>query len=103
MKAEKTIVNWEIQQGQGFVLVTLGELLGIQDASNFHEALLGQIKNVQYIKINASKVKELHTSILQILASLSKSVRQFELIEASDRFCEIERRFGYTLARNVET
>ena len=95
-------MNWDIQQGKGFVLIKLGESLGIQEAAAFHEALLDQMKHVQHIKMNVSIVKELHTSILQILASLSKSVRRFELLEVSERFCEIERRFGYTLARDVE-
>ena len=95
-------MSWEIQQSEGCVVVMLGENLSIQDASAFHEALLGHIKDVQHVKINAAKVKELHTSIFQVLTALSKSVQEFELVEAGEKFCEIEKRMGYKLARKCK-
>ena len=60
----------------GHVLV-LGSELGIQNAADFHQAVLPLAGSGGAVRVDARAAKSVHTSIMQILYALSQAVPDF--------------------------
>jgi hypothetical protein len=71
--------------------------LGIQNAAEFHQALLPLAAKGGPVRINARASKTVHTSVMQILYALSQAVPDFAVIDASKDFRVIEARVGFSL------
>jgi len=96
-------MNWKITQDGSAIVVALESELGIQDAANFHQAVLPFASIDGAVRLNASASKSIHTSIMQILYALSQAARDFSVTEASEDFRAAEARMGLFLRRTKET
>jgi anti-anti-sigma regulatory factor len=95
-------MSWQItQEGIANVVVLDGEM-GIQDAANFHQAVLPLAGGDRAVRLDASAAKSIHTSIMQILYALSQAVPDFGVTGASEDFRAVEARTGLSLARSKE-
>ena len=96
-------MNWHIIQDGNANVVVLDSDLGIQDAANFHQAVLPLAGGDRAVRLDAGAAKSIHTSIMQILYALSQAAPDFGVTEASEDFRAVEARMGLSLARNKET
>jgi len=90
-------MSWQIKSEGGTTVVVLESELGIQDAAEFHQAVLPLAITGGAVRINAHAAKSIHTSIMQILYALSLAVPDFAVIDASKDFRAIEARVGFSL------
>jgi anti-anti-sigma regulatory factor len=92
-------MSWQIKTESGVTVVTLDSEMGIQNAADFHQAVLPLAVSGAALRIDARAAKFAHTSIMQILYALSQAVPDFGVINASDDFRATETRVGFSLAR----
>jgi anti-anti-sigma regulatory factor len=90
-------MSWQIKSEGGTTVVLLESDLGIQNAGEFHQAMLPLIITGGAVRINAHAAKSIHTSIMQILYALSKAVPDFAVIAVSEDFRATEARIGFSL------
>ena len=95
-------MSWQITLDGSTNTVVLDGEMGIQDAANFHQAVLPLAGLDGAVRLDASAARTVHTSIMQILYALSQAVPDFGVAEASDDFRAAEARMGLSLARNPE-
>jgi hypothetical protein len=96
-------MSWQLQVDGGITVLMLADEIGIQNASEFHQAVLPLGGVGGAVRLDVRAVKSVHTSILQILYALSQAVTDFDLIEASGEFEAIEARVGLFLTRSQKT
>jgi anti-anti-sigma regulatory factor len=96
-------MSWQITQDGSANVVVLDSEMGIQDAANFHQAVLPLAGGDRTVRLDASAAKSIHTSIMQILYALSQAAPDFGVTGASEDFRAVEARTGFSLARNKET
>jgi len=93
-------MNWHINKEGRNTVVVIDREMGIQDASAFYDAvLLVSISGVG-VQLDAGAAKSVHSSVMQILYSLSRAVPDFRVTAASADFLAAEVRVGFSLARN---
>jgi len=90
-------MSWQINTEGGTTVVVLESELGIQNAAEFHQAMLPLALTGGVVRINAQAVKTVHTSVMQILYALSQAVPDFAVNDASEDFRAIESRVGFSL------
>jgi anti-anti-sigma regulatory factor len=90
-------MSWQIKSEGGATVVVLDSELGIQNAAEFHQAVLPLAGQGGPVRIDARAAKSVHTSIMQILYALSEAVPDFAVIDASEEFRAIEARVGFSL------
>jgi hypothetical protein len=95
-------MSWQITQEGSAHVVALESELGIQDAADFHQAVLPLAGLGGAVRVDARAAKSVHTSIMQILYALSQAVPDFGVTEASADFRATEARLGLSLARSGE-
>ena len=93
-------MSWEIKPEGSVTVVVLDSEMGIQNAADFHEAVLPLVGVGGVVRVDAHAAKSVHTSIMQILYALSQAVPDFTVTEASEDFQAAEARVGLTLARS---
>jgi len=93
----------QIKQEGGAATVVLDSEMWILHAAEFHQAMLPLAGSGGAVRIDASAVKSIHSSTLQILYALSQTVPDFGVTEASEDFCAAEVRVGLTFARSEKT
>jgi len=93
-------MSWQIKPDGNSTLVVLDSEMGIQNAAEFHQAVLPLAGIGGVVRVNAGAVKSLHTSVMQILYALSQAVPDFALTEVSADFRATEVRMGLRLARS---
>jgi len=93
-------MSWQIKQEGSITVVVLDSDLGIQNAAEFHQAMLPLAVTGGAVRINAQAVRSVHTSIMQILYALSQAVPDFTVTQASEAFRAMEVRVGFSLARS---
>jgi len=93
-------MNWQIKSEGGATIVVLDSELGIQNAAEFHQAMLPLAVTGGAVRINAQAAKSVHTSIMQILYALSQAVPDFAVRDASEEFRTTEVRVGFSLAKD---
>ena len=91
-------MSWQIKTESGVTVVTLDSEMGIQNAADFHQAVLPLAVTGAALRINAQAAKSVHTSIMQILYALSQAVPDFAVMDASEDFRATEARLGLSLA-----
>jgi anti-anti-sigma regulatory factor len=96
-------MSWQIKAENGRTEVLLDSELGIQNAADFHQAVLPLAVTGAAVRINAQAARAVHSSILQILYALSQAVPDFGVTDASAEFQATEKRVGFSLARADET
>jgi ABC-type transporter Mla MlaB component len=96
-------MNWQMKQGDLATTVVLEGEMWILHAADFHQAMLPLAGSGGAVRIDASAVKSIHSSIVQILYALSQAVPDFGVTEASEDFCAAEVRVGLSFARTVKT
>ena len=96
-------MSWQIKTENGVTVVTLGSEMGIQNAADFHQAVLPLAVLGAAVRVNTQAAKSVHTSIMQILYALSRAVPDFAVTNASDDFRATEKRVGFSLARSDQT
>jgi len=92
-------MSWQIKSEGTTTVVVLDSDLGIQNAAEFHQAMLPLAVTGGAVRINAQAVRSVHTSIMQILYALSQAVPDFAVMNASGDFRATEARVGFSLAR----
>lgn len=93
-------MNWHIEQGNGASVVVIDREMGIQDAPAFYDAVLLVAISSVSVRLDAGAAKAVHTSIMQILYSLSRAVPDFRVTAASADFKRAEIRVGCLFARS---
>lgn len=93
-------MNREIQSDGDATVIVLDTDMGIQNAADFHRAVLPLAVIGRPVRVNAVGVKSAHTSIMQILYALSQAVPDFGVIEPSEEFKMAEARLGHSFARD---
>ena len=93
----------QIKQEGGATTVVLDSEMWILHAAEFHHAVLPLAAAGGAVRIDASAVKSIHSSTLQILYALSQAVSDFGVTEASEDFRAAEVRVGLTFARREKT
>jgi anti-anti-sigma regulatory factor len=93
----------QIKQEGGATTVVLDSEMWILHAAEFHQAVLPLAAAGGAVRIDASAVKSIHSSTLQILYALSQSVPDFGVTEASEDFRAAEIRVGLAFARIEKT
>ena len=96
-------MSWQIKTESGVTVVILDSEMGIQNAADFHQAVLPLAVSGVAVRVNAQAAKSVHTSIMQILYALSQAVADFGMTTASDDFRATETRVGFSLARYTQT
>lgn len=96
-------MSWHIRQEGGAVLVVLDSEMGIRNAADFHQAVLPLADTPGAVRVDAGATRSVHSSILQILFSLSKSIPDFGVERASAEFDAAEGRVGIAFVRINET
>ena len=96
-------MSWQIKQEGDATVVVLDSEMGIQDAADFHQAVLPLAGIGGAVRVDAHAAKSVHTSIMQILYALSRAAPDFIVTEASEEFRATEARVGLSLARNAES
>ena len=96
-------MSWQIKTESGVTVVTLDSEMGIQNAADFHQAVLPLAVSGAALRIDAQAARSVHTSIMQILYALSQAVPDFVVTKASDDFQATETRVGFSLARSNQT
>ena len=96
-------MSWQIKQEGSTTVVVLDSEMGIQNAADFHQAVLPLAGIGGAVRVDAHAAKSVHTSIMQILYALSQAVPDFMVIEASKDFRMAEARVGLTLAKCGES
>ena len=96
-------MSWQIKTESGVTVVTLDSEMGIQNAADFHQAVLPLAVTGAALRIDAQAAKSVHTSIMQILYVLSQAVPDFGVTNASEDFRATEKRIGFSLARREQT
>jgi anti-anti-sigma regulatory factor len=96
-------MSWQIKTDSDVTVVRLGSEMGIQNAADFHQAVLPLAVSGAPLRMDAQAAKSVHTSILQILYALSQAVPDFRVTNASDDFRATETRLGFSLARCEST
>jgi anti-anti-sigma regulatory factor len=92
-------MSCQIKPDGDSTMVVLDSEMGIQNAAEFHQAVLPLAGIGGVVRVNASTVKSIHTSIMQILYALSQAVPDFGVTESSPDFRATEIRMGLSLAR----
>jgi anti-anti-sigma regulatory factor len=92
-------MSWQIKSEGGATMVLLENELGIQNAAEFHQAVLPLAVTGGSVRVDARTTKSIHTSIMQILHALSQAVPDFGVTDASEDFRATEARLGLSLAR----
>ena len=96
-------MSWQINQEGSANVVVLDSEMGIQNAADFHQAVLPLAGIGGAVRVDAKAAKSVHSSIMQILYALSQAVPDFGVTEASEDFRAAEARMGLSLARSKET
>ena len=94
-------MSWQIKKDESATVVVLDSEMGIQNAADFHQAVLPLAVTGRAVRVDASAVKVVHSSIMQILYALSQAVPDFGVIEASEDFRAAETRIGLSFARST--
>jgi hypothetical protein len=92
-------MSWQIKSEGGTTVVALDSELGIQNAAEFHQAMLPLALTGGTVRINARAAKSVHTSIMQILYALSQAIPDFAVSDASRDFLSAETRLGLSLPK----
>jgi anti-anti-sigma regulatory factor len=90
-------MSWQIKSEGGATVVFLDSELGIQNAAEFHQAVLPLAATGGPVRINARACKTVHTAIMQILYALSQAMPDFAVIDASEEFRATGARVGFSL------
>jgi len=93
-------MSWQIKTEGATTVVVLDSEFGIQNAAEFHQAILPLAVTGGAVRIDASAAKSVHTSIMQILYSLSQAVPDFTVSDASGDFLSTETRLGLSLPKS---
>ena len=96
-------MSWQIKQEGSTTVVVLDSEMGIQNAADFHQAVLPLAGKGGAMRVDAHAAKTVHTSIMQILYALSQAAPDFIVTNASEGFRAAEVRIGLTFARSGET
>ncbi len=96
-------MSWQIKQAASATVVVLESEVGIQDAADFHQAVLPLAGIGGAVRVDARALRSVHSSIMQILYALSQAVPHFGVTEASEDFRAAEARIGLSFARIKET
>ena len=96
-------MSWQIKQEGSATVLVLDSEMGIQNAADFHQAVLPLADMGGTVRVDARAVKSVHSSILHILYALSQAVPDFGVTEASEDFRAVEARMGLSLARSNGT
>lgn len=96
-------MSWDIKPEADSAVVVLDGEMGIQNAGEFHRAVLALAGFGGAVRLDASGSRSVHTSIMQILHALSLAVPDFAVTEASEEFAAIEARVGFSFARSKPT
>ena len=79
-------MSWNIQDQDEVCTVTLAPHMRIQNAIEFHRALIPVVRSGKRVRIDASRSESIHTTVMQILHSLSLSATSFEIAAPSAGF-----------------
>ena len=93
-------MSWQIKSEGCTTVLVLDNELGIQNAAEFHQAMLPLAVTGGAVRINVQAAKSVHTSIMQILYALSQAVPGFVVSDASEEFRATEARMGFSMARS---
>jgi hypothetical protein len=93
-------MSWEIKSEGSATVVVLDSEMGIQNAAEFHQAVVPLAVTGAAVRLDAGASKSAHSSILQILYALSQAVPDFGVTEASEEFRAAETRIGFSFARS---
>jgi hypothetical protein len=74
-------MSWQIKQEGGATVVVLDSEMGIQNAADFHQAVLPLAPSEGPCAWTPSAARSIHTSIMQILYALSQAVPDFIVTE----------------------
>lgn len=85
---------WQIEPSGEARVILLGKEIGIQNAADFHGAVLPLALAGGAVRVDAGGAVALHPSVLQILYALSMEVKDFQIINKSNEFRAIEARVG---------
>jgi len=96
-------MSMQMKQEGGATTVVLDSEMWILHAAEFHQAVLPLAGSGGAVRIDASAVKSIHSSTMQILYALSQAVPDFGVVEASEDFSAAEVRVGLTFARSEKT
>ncbi len=96
-------MSWQIKPDGTNTLVVLDSEMGIQNAADFHQAVLPLAGIGGVVRVDARAARSVHSSIMQILYALSQAVPDFGMTEVSEDFRAAESRVGLSLARRKET
>ena len=92
-------MSWQIRQEESGSLFVLDGEMRIQDAVSIYEAALPLAFSASAVRVSALVTGPVHTSIMQILYTLSQSVSDFGVTEASEDFAKAEVGVGLFFAR----
>jgi anti-anti-sigma regulatory factor len=93
-------MSWQINKNEnGIVLVLEGEI-GIENAAEFHQAILPLAVTVGSLRVDAQAAKSVHSAIMQILYALSQAVPDFGVSDASEEFRAVEVRMGLCFSKS---
>ena len=95
-------MSWEIMKDGNATVVVLDSEMGIQNAAEFHQAVLPLAITGGVVRVDAHAAKSIHSSIMQILYALSQAAPDFAVSEASEDFRAAEARIGIAFARSSE-
>jgi hypothetical protein len=96
-------MSWQIKQEGSATVLVLDREMGIQNAADFHQAVLPLAGVGGAMRVDARATRSVHSSIMQILYALSRAVPDFGVTEASEDFRAVEARIGLSLARSNGT
>jgi anti-anti-sigma regulatory factor len=95
-------MSWQIKQDGATHWVVLDSEMCIQNAAEFYQAVLPLAGSGKAVRIDAKAAKSVHTSIMQILYALSRTVGDFGVTGASEEFRLAETRVGLFFSRSEE-
>ena len=92
-------MSWQINRAGNASVVVLDGEISIQQAADFHAAVLTLAGEGATVRLDAGTVHSVHSSIMQILYALSQAAPEFGIADASDEFRAAETRVGLAFAR----
>ncbi len=90
-------MSYQIQSQPEETILILPEELGIQSAEPLKKDLDPAFGNRVKLVVQAQRVKQLHTAIFQILVTWKKSGVPLAILDPSDKFTALTRRWGIDL------
>ena len=96
-------MSFEIKRESAENRIILGEEVSIAEARDFHSAVLSLALEAIPLVVDASAVRTIHTSILQVLYALKVTSNQFVIHGASVDFTTALERLGLDLLSPKKT